>query len=105
MANNVSKTCSVNETKFCRLPQKVKQHLFHFVSFTEQVFDTLNKILYEISQCRISKKNCEDLYAKIQSFISKNLYTLGLTNAIDLPYIRNLLLDLDFFGDFQTTLF
>ncbi|RNA39973.1 hypothetical protein BpHYR1_012438 [Brachionus plicatilis] len=30
----------------------------------------------------------EEIYAKIQNFISKNLYTFGLSNAIDLPYIR-----------------
>ncbi|RNA39297.1 hypothetical protein BpHYR1_005082 [Brachionus plicatilis] len=32
-----------NLHRFCRLPQKVKQQLFHFVSFTEQVFDILKK--------------------------------------------------------------
>ncbi|RNA31005.1 hypothetical protein BpHYR1_036115 [Brachionus plicatilis] len=30
----------INLHRFFRLPPKVKQHLFHFVSFTEQVFDT-----------------------------------------------------------------
>ncbi|RNA22267.1 hypothetical protein BpHYR1_037839 [Brachionus plicatilis] len=32
-----------NLHRFCRLLQKVKQQLFHFVSFTEQVFDIWNK--------------------------------------------------------------
>ncbi|RNA03125.1 hypothetical protein BpHYR1_006469 [Brachionus plicatilis] len=44
-----------NLHRFCRLPQKLKQQLFHFVSFTEQVFDIWNTILYEISQCQRQK--------------------------------------------------
>ncbi|RNA15981.1 hypothetical protein BpHYR1_050972 [Brachionus plicatilis] len=48
-----------NSHRFCRLLQKVKQHLFHIVSFTEQVFDTKSKsFVYNIHNALNQKSFC-----------------------------------------------
>ncbi|RNA10746.1 hypothetical protein BpHYR1_002707 [Brachionus plicatilis] len=71
--------------------------------FLEQCLRTFKNIIERCAFCRdfhnisrllqLIKKSKSRIFLKFarSGFISKNLYTLGLSNAIDLPYIRILL--------------
>ncbi|RNA24841.1 hypothetical protein BpHYR1_030204 [Brachionus plicatilis] len=64
------------------------------------------QILITIREHQAQKDyRCVIVARTLSGFISKNLYTLGLSNAIDLPYIRILLQFLHKFPLMEISLF
>ncbi|RNA33760.1 hypothetical protein BpHYR1_016196 [Brachionus plicatilis] len=80
------------------IAEKIKFKLFSILElnsnsiFYKKLKSPQKNLFYSIQlDLSFSLMNDQEMKFSIGSFMSKNLYTLGLSNAIDLPYIRILL--------------